>query len=68
MNVKREKEREKFDLQRPKVMKVKFLNLDLGLLSKYLGVKFGETIKQYEALLFTKFQRKNMCFVRIMRF
>ncbi len=55
------------NLQISKVMKVNFKNPDIGLLSKEFDMKFGGIIKQYETFLFTKFQRKNMCFVKVMK-
>jgi hypothetical protein len=48
-----------------KVVKVKYLNLDLNLLSKDLGVKLGWIIENYKALMFSKF---HICFVKIMSF
>jgi hypothetical protein len=54
--------------QHIKVVEVKSLNLDLDLLWKDLGVKLGEFIEDYRTLLFSKFQKKKICFVRVMSF
>jgi hypothetical protein len=69
-NVKRKKKKEKRweDINTSKVMKVGSLNLDLDLLWKDLGVKLGQIIEDYKTLLFSKFQKKRICFVKVMRF
>ncbi len=54
--------------QHIKVVEVRPLNLDLDLLWKDLGVKLGEVIEDYRTLLFSKFQKKRICFVRVMSF
>jgi hypothetical protein len=54
--------------QHIKVVEVRSLNLDLDLLWKDLGVKLGEVIEDYRTLLFSKFQKKKICFVRVMSF
>ena len=54
--------------QHIKVVEVKSLNLDLDLLWKDLGVKLREIVKDYKTLLFSNFQKKKMCFVRVMSF
>ncbi len=54
--------------QHIKVVEVRSLNLDLDLLWKDLGVKHGEVIEDYRTLLFSKFQKKKICFVRVMSF
>ncbi len=51
-----------------KVVEVRSLNLDLNLLWKNLGMKLGEIVEDYKTLLFSKFQKKRMCFVRVMSF
>ncbi len=51
-----------------KVVEIRFLNLDLDLLWKDLGVKLGEIVEDYKTFLFTKFQKKKMCFVKVMSF
>jgi hypothetical protein len=35
---------------------------------RYLEVKLGEVIENYRALLLSKFQKKRICFVRVMSF
>jgi hypothetical protein len=44
------------------------LNLDLDLLLKDVGVKLKEIIEDYKTFLFSKFQKKKICFVRVMSF
>jgi hypothetical protein len=39
----------------------------LDLLWNNLGVKLGEIVENYKTLLFSKFQKKRICFVRVMR-
>jgi len=52
--------------QHIKVVKVRSLNLDLNLLWKDLGVKLREIIKDYKMLQFSNFQKKMICFVKVM--
>ncbi len=54
--------------QHIKVVKVRYLKLDLELLWKVLGVKLGEVVEDYRTLLFSNFQKKRICFVRVMSF
>ncbi len=54
--------------QHIKVVGVRSLNLDPDLLWKDLGVKLAEVIEDYRTLLFSKFQKKRICFVRVMSF
>ncbi len=54
--------------QHIKVVEVRSLNLDLDLLWKDLGVKLEEVIEDYKTLLFSNFQKKRICFVRVMNF
>ncbi len=54
--------------QHIKVVEVRSLNLDLDLLWKDLGVKLEEVIEDYKTLLFSNFQKKRLCFVRVMNF
>jgi len=49
-------------------MEIGFLNLDLDLLQKDLEVKLGEIIEDYKTFVFSKFQEKKICFVRVMNF
>jgi hypothetical protein len=35
---------------------------------EYLGMKLGEIVEDYKMLPFSKFQKKKICFVRVMRF
>jgi hypothetical protein len=49
-------------------MEFKSLNLNLDLLRKDLGVKLEEIVEDYKTLLFSKFQEKRICFVRVMSF
>ncbi len=68
--VKRKKRKEKRweEIHISKAMEVSSLNLDLDLLWKHLGVKLGEIVEDYKTFLFSKFQKKKMCFVRVMSF
>jgi len=52
--------------QHIKVVEVRSLNLNLDLLWKYLGMKLGENIKYYKTLILSNFQKKRICFVRVM--
>ncbi len=54
--------------QHIKVVEVRSLKLDLELLWKDLGVKLGEVVEDYRTLLFSNFQKKRICFVRVMSF
>jgi hypothetical protein len=54
--------------QHIKVVEVRSLNLDLDLLSKDLEVKLGGIVKDYKTLLLSNFQKKRICFVRVMSF
>ncbi len=65
-NEEKKKRWEKIHISR--VVKVRSLNLDLDLLWKDLGVKLGEIIEEKKTLLFSKFQKKMICFVRVMKF
>jgi hypothetical protein len=49
-------------------MEVKSLNLDLDLLWKNLKVKLWEIIEHYKTLLFSNFQKKRICFEKVMSF
>jgi hypothetical protein len=49
-------------------VEVRSLNLDLHLLGKDLGVKLEEIIEDYMMLLFSSFQKKIICFVRVINF
>ncbi len=68
--VKKKKRKEKRwkEIHISRVMEVRSLNLEIDLLWKDLGVKLGEIIEDYNTLLFSKFQKKNICFVRVMSF
>ncbi len=68
--VKRKKRKEKRwqEIHISRVVKVRSLNLDLDLLWKYFGVKLAEIIEDYKTLLFSKFQEKKTCFMRVMNF
>jgi hypothetical protein len=46
----------------------KSLNLDLDILWKDFEMKLGEIIGDYKTLLFSNFQKKRICFVRVMSF
>ncbi len=66
-----EKEKKRKELkgdQHIKVVEVRSLNLDLDLLWKDLGVKLGEVIEDYRTPLSSNFQKKRICFVRVMSF
>jgi hypothetical protein len=65
-NVKRKKRKEVRGDQHVKVVEVRSLNLNLDLLWKDLEVKLGEIIKDYKTFLFSNFQKKRICFVRVM--
>jgi len=59
------KEKKRKKLQDQRLCKLNCLNLNrLDLLSKNIDVKLGKVIKKYEAFLFSKFQRKWICFMR----
>ncbi len=59
----KEKKRKKLHEQR--LCKLNCLHLNrFDLLSKNVEMKLGEIIKNIEAFLFSKFQRKWICFVR----
>jgi hypothetical protein len=45
---------------------VKIRSLNLDLLWKDLGVKLGEIIENHKTFLISKFQKKKICFVRVM--
>jgi hypothetical protein len=66
--VKTKKRKEVRGDQHIKVVEVRSLNLDLDLLWKDLGVKLEEVIEDYKTLLFSNFQKKRLCFVRVMNF
>jgi hypothetical protein len=66
--VKTKKRKEVRGDQHIKVVEVRSLNLDLDLLWKDLGVKLEEVIEDYKTLLFSNFQKKRICFVRVMNF
>jgi hypothetical protein len=52
-NIKKEKRGEEINIL--KVVEAWFLNLNLDLLWKDLGVKLGEIIEDYKTFLFSKF-------------
>jgi hypothetical protein len=54
--------------QHIKVVEVRSLNLDLDLLWKDLEVKLETIVEDYKTLLFSNFQKKRICFVRVMSF
>jgi hypothetical protein len=54
--------------QHIKVVEVRSLNLDLDLLCKDLEVKLGGIVEDYKTPLFSNFQKKRICFVRVMSF
>jgi hypothetical protein len=56
------------EINTSKVVKVRYLNLDLDLLWKGFGMKLGEIIEDYKTFLFLNFQKKRICFVRVMSF
>jgi hypothetical protein len=68
--VKRKKRKEKRweEINISKVVEIRSLNLDLDLLWKDLRVKHGEIIEHYKTLLFSNFQKKKICFVKVMSF
>jgi hypothetical protein len=56
----KEKKRKRWEkIHISKVVEGRSLNLDLEL-------KLGEIVEDYKTLLFSKFQKKRMCFVRVM--
>jgi hypothetical protein len=59
------KEKKRKKLQEQRLCRLNCLNLNrLDLLSKSVEVKLGEIIKKYEVFLFSKFEKKWICFVR----
>ncbi len=60
------KEKRWKDINISKIVEVKSLNLDLNLLWKDLGVKLGEIIEDYKTLLLSNFQKKRICFAKVM--
>ncbi len=59
------KEKKRKKLQEQRLCRLNCLNPNrLYLLSKNVEVKLGEIIKKYEAFLFSKFQRKWICFMK----
>ncbi len=67
-NVKKKKRKEKRweEINISKVVEVRSLNLDLDLLWKDLRMKLWEIIEDYKTFLFSNFQKKKICFVRVM--
>ncbi len=65
---KKRKEKKWEEINTSKVVKVRSLNLDLDLLWKVLGVKLREIREDYKTFIFSKFQKKMICFVRVMSF
>jgi hypothetical protein len=56
------------EINTSKVVEVRSLNLNLDLLWKDLGMKLKKIIEDNKTLLFSKFQKKRICFVRVMSF
>ncbi len=68
--MKRNKRKEKRwkEINTSKVVEVRSLNLNLDLLWNDLEVKLKGIIEDYKTLLLSKFQKKRICFVRVMSF
>ncbi len=66
--MKRKKRKEVRGDQHIKVVEVRSLNLDLDLLWKDLEVKLEGIVEDYKTLLFSNFQKKKICFVKVMSF
>jgi hypothetical protein len=65
---KKRKEKRWEEIHISRVVEVRYLNLDLDLFWKDLGMKLGKIVEDYKTLLFSKFQKINICFLRVMSF
>jgi hypothetical protein len=67
----KEKEKKRKEVrgdQHIKVVKIRSLNQNLDLLWKDFGMKLEDIIEDYKMVLFSNFQKKRICFVRVMSF